>query len=132
MVFKLQHQLPDVYKELDLYCEILPLGGDSPSRPFSGVVVNISVSTNGHRDASDKLICTVIPFGNWEGGEVCLYELGLVIQLKAGDILIFPSSNITHFNLHFVGLRGSLVLHSDVQGDHWVKDFNGWESSMMN
>jgi hypothetical protein len=126
-----EHQLPDTYEELDVYCEILPLGGDSPARPFSGFVVNICVSTNGHRDGSDKLICTVIPFGFWKGGEICLHELGLVIELKAGDILIFPSFNITHFNLHFTGLRGSLVLHSDVKGDRWVEDFNGWGASIM-
>jgi hypothetical protein len=76
----------------------------------------------------DKRICVVMPFGDWEGGELCLYELGLVIKLKPGDIVIFPSCDITHFNLHFTGLRGSLVLHSDKQGDSWVQDFNGWSA----
>ena len=74
----------------------------------------------------DKRICIVIPFGEWQGGEICIYELGLVIKLKAGDILVFPSWRFTHFNLHFCGLRGSLVLHSDKKGDGWVQDYNGW------
>jgi hypothetical protein len=62
---------------------------------------------------------------------VCLHELGLVIKLEAGDVLVFPSCNITHFNLHFTGKRGSLVLHSDRQGGRWVKDCNGWERHIM-
>jgi hypothetical protein len=93
-------------------------------------VLNFCVSTDGHRDHIDKKICIVIPFGEWEGGEICLYELGLVIKLKAGDILVFPSCDITHFNLHFSGLRGSLVLHSDREGDNWVENRNGWSSYM--
>jgi len=109
---------------------MLPFNANSPAFPFSGLVVNLCVSTDGHRDLKDKRICVVIPFGEWEGGEICLYELGLVIKLKAGDILIFPSCDITHFNLHFFGLRGSLVLHSDRQGDSWIKDHNGWSSHM--
>ena len=54
-----------------------------------------------------------------------MYELGLVIKMKAGDVLAFPSWRFTHFNLHFSGLRGSFVLHSDKEGDSWVQDFNG-------
>ena len=84
-----------------------------------------------HRDQSDKRICVVIPFGDWEGGDICLYELGLVVKLRPGDVLVFPSCHITHFNLHFTGFRGSLVLHSDRQGANWVKDCNGWEKHVM-
>jgi hypothetical protein len=120
-----------VYDELDLYCEMLPFNASSPCHPFSGIVLNFCVSTDGHRDYMDKKICVVIPFGNWEGGEICLYELGLVIKLKAGDILIFPSCDITHFNLHFSGLRGSLVLHSDRQSDYWVENYNGWRKHIV-
>jgi hypothetical protein len=128
---KLQFQVPDLYDELSMYCKILPLNAHSPSFPFSGVVINFCVSTSAHRDQSDQRICLVIPFGEWEGGEICLHELGLVIKLHPGDILVFPSCEITHFNLHFTGKRGSLVLHSDRQGARWVKDYNGWQRHIM-
>ena len=104
---------------------------DLPAFPFSGVVVNLCVSTTPHRDHSDTRMCIVIPFGEWEGGDLCLHELGLVIKLSPGDIFVFPSRKITHFNLHFTGTRGSLVLHSDRQGAHWVEDCNGWERHVM-
>jgi hypothetical protein len=131
LLIQLQYQLPDIYEELSLYCKILPFNANSPAYPFSGVVINLSVSTSAHRDANDKRICVVVPFGDWKGGEICLYELGLVMQLNPGDILVFPSCDITHFNLHFSGLRGSLVLHSDRQGDSWVDNFNGWKSFIL-
>jgi hypothetical protein len=127
----MQQELPEEYQEIEVYCRSLSFGDLPASHPFAGVVVNFCVSCNGHRDWIDKLLCVVIPFGDWEGGELVLYELGLVIKLKPGDILIFPSCHITHFNLHFSGLRGSLVLHSDIQGDKWVKNLNGWSKHIV-
>ena len=89
-------------------------------------MINFCVSTDAHRDGSDVKLCVVIPFGRWKGGEIVLYELGLVLKLHSGHVLVFPSRIITHFNLHFTGLRGSLVLHSDDKGQSWVDNFNGW------
>jgi hypothetical protein len=123
--------LPAEYKDLEIYCDHIPFKADPVTRPFAGVVLNFCVSTRGHRDFIDKWICVVIPFGEWEGGDICFYELGLVIDLKPGHILIFRSSEITHFNLHFTGKRGSLVLHSDQQSKRWVDTRNGWENHVM-
>lgn len=131
IIWQLQFHLPAEYKILRAYTEALPFNWDSPIHPFAGVVINFCVSTNAHRDKLDKRICIVIPFGEWEGGEICLYELGLVIKLKAGDVLVFPSCDITHFNMHFNGLRGSLVLHSDRLGDSWVEGYNGWRKHIV-
>jgi hypothetical protein len=57
-----------------------------------------------------------------------LYEAGLVFESGHGDLIIFPSADITHFNLHFEGLRSSLVLHSDKTGDEWGLNRNRWHS----
>lgn len=113
-----------------MYADLLPLGEVSPVYPFTGYVVNISVCTDGHRDSVDKKICVLVFFGDWEGGELCMFEPGLVFELKAGDVMIFPSADITHFNLHFKGTRGSIVMHSDRYGDSWTKDYNGWGKFM--
>ncbi|SJL05239.1 uncharacterized protein ARMOST_08605 [Armillaria ostoyae] len=105
----------------------------SPAYPFSGFVINVGVATNGHCDGFDKIAYVVMPFGDWEGGELCLYEAGHVWCLKPWDVLIFPSGRITHFNLHFTGLQGSLILHSDGRSDSWAEGedesafkYNGW------
>ncbi|KAK0229274.1 hypothetical protein EDD85DRAFT_957670 [Armillaria nabsnona] len=111
--------LPDVYKELTVFVDHLLLNDQSAAYPFSGYVINVGVATNGHRDGFDKIACVVVPFGDWQRGELCLYEAGYVWHLKPWDVLIFPLGHITHFNLHFSGLRGSLFLHSDSCGDSW-------------
>lgn len=71
-------------------------------------------------------MCTVLVIGNHKGGELVLHEPGLVIEAKEGYLIIFPSGRISHFNLHYKGLRGSMVLHTDKALEAWVKNRNGW------
>ncbi|SJL04869.1 uncharacterized protein ARMOST_08240 [Armillaria ostoyae] len=74
--------LPNLYKELTIFVDHLPLNDQSSVYPFSGFVINVGVATNGHHDGFDKITCVVIPFGDWEGGELCLHEAGHVWCLK--------------------------------------------------
>ena len=127
----IRKHLPEVHDHLRVFCEILPLNRCPVTYPFPGFVLNIRVCTEAHVDANDNTICVVIPFGPHEGGEIVLYEAGLVLDLKGGDILIFPSYRITHFNLHFVGVRCSIVLHSDKDVKSWNFNHNGWDSHMV-
>jgi hypothetical protein len=120
--------LPKEHAQISVYAERLPLNERSVAHPFGGFVINVRVSTKGHRDGGDKLFCVVIPFGDWKGGELVTFEPGCVFRLRPWDAIIFSSCKITHFNLVFEGVRLSLVLHSDKYGDHWVQDQNGWAS----
>ncbi|KAJ7883087.1 hypothetical protein B0H13DRAFT_2344360 [Mycena leptocephala] len=124
--YHLKKILPEEYEVIKVFVNQLPLNERSLAYPFGGFVINIGVATKAHRDRFDKIFCVVIPFGKWTGGELCLYEPGFVFRLKPWDILIFPSCDITHFNLDFQGVRLSLVLHSDKYGDRWVRNRNGW------
>jgi hypothetical protein len=99
---------------------------DSPAYPFSGFVVNLNVVTKAHRDCQDLKACAVLVIGNHSGGEICFYEPGLVFPLREGDLLVFFSGKITHFNLPFIGLRASVVLHSDRSGKDWAETRGGW------
>ena len=63
------------------------------------------------------------------GGDLCFYELGLALGLKSLDAVFFTSSALTHFNLHFKGIRGSLVFHTDTAAASWVENFNGWNKN---
>lgn len=65
-----------------------------------------------------------------EGGELAIYELGIVFGLRSFDAIFFRSKYLTHFNLHFRGIRGSLVFHSDGHGKKWVHNRNGWEENI--
>ena len=98
----------------------------SPTYPFGGFVLNINVATQAHRDPKDLGLCLVLTIGQYSGGELCLYEPGLVMRLRDGDMVLFCSGGITHFNLHYEGTRASLVLHSDYAGKGWAENRNHW------
>ncbi|KAJ7122258.1 hypothetical protein C8R44DRAFT_591344, partial [Mycena epipterygia] len=89
------------YEEIKVYVTRLPLNERSMAYPFGGFVINVSFSTRGHCDRFNKLFCIVIPFGEWTGGELGLFEPGFLFRLRPWDALIFPSCDITHFNLPF-------------------------------
>lgn len=57
-------------------------------------------------------------------------EPGLVLSLRNGDVVVFPSCDITHFNLHFIGRRASIVFVSDKWLTGWLKDGNGWNGNI--
>ena len=114
---------------IEPYAQQLPGHASSPCYPFAGFVINLNVSTKVHRDAKDHLICLVLPVGNFIGGELCLVEPGLVLPLRSGDMTIFPSQDISHFNLTYQGARASLVCHTDREGLKWVEDRFKWRGN---
>lgn len=124
--FQLLDHLPDIYEELSLFADVLPGKEASPVHPFGGFVLNINVVTQSHRDLKDQSVCLVLVIGRHVGGELCLVEPGLVLRLRNGDIVVFPSGRITHFNLNYRGIRASIVLHSDRAGKAWADNRSGW------
>lgn len=122
----IKKHLPDIHSQLTLFCDILPLNDSSATHPFPGCVINLQVSTEGHLDSGDDTICVVIPFGDFEDGELVLLEAGLIVDIREGDLFMFPSFRLTHFNMSFNGVRGSVVMHSDKDSLRWKLDRNGW------
>ena len=127
----IQKYLPQEFESLRIYCDVLPLYEKPSTYHFAGFVLNLQVSTLGHIDGGDDTICVVIPFGTFIGGELGLHEAGLLFGLQPGDIIIFPSYWFSHFNMHFKGVQGSLVMHSDKEGKRWAKTRNDWASKMV-
>jgi hypothetical protein len=111
--------------------DILPNNEYPPVYPFGGVVVNFNISTRIHRDWKDLDICIVLVISDCEGGELVLYEPGIVLGLWNGDMVIFTSSKTSHFNLHFKGKHASMVFHTDRDLKGWQKDRNGWKKNKM-
>jgi hypothetical protein len=103
---------------------------DLGSAPFCMTVLNIQPATLGHRDDSDMVdsICLVMALGEFHGGELCLYEAGVVIELPPGGVVAIRSKRDLHFNLDFIGQRMSFVFTSDKGLERWEKDRNGWLS----
>lgn len=128
---KIRGVLPEEYHNLSLHADSLPGNVHTIGYPFLSVVVNLNAATLAHRDRKDKGLCVVIAIGNFENGELCLYEPGLVVPLCSGDIIVFPSARITHYNTHYSGCRASIVLHTDVEIDKWTHgQRNGWQDNL--
>lgn len=49
-----------------------------------------------------------------------MLEPGLVLGQRNGDMIAFPSGDVSHFNMDFLGFRSSLVFHSDAASENWT------------
>ena len=108
------HELPE---------GLMPLAG-----AFMGCVVNIqkddvAVETDIHRDVRERpfvpsCLCAI---GNFEGGNLILWELHTVVELKAGDLFFFYDSLIHHSNQEVsMGTRHSIVAFTQQNmWDYW-------------
>ena len=123
--------MPEEYEIVKLFADVLPADASSPAFPFSGFVVNLNVTTRIHRDDKDLHFCVVLVISSedCEGGDTCFLEVGIRLGMRSGDLLVFPSTVLSHFNLHFKGKRASVVMHTDGAGLEWVKERNGWSGS---
>jgi len=112
------------------YVDALPCGGLSPIYPFLGWVMNMNSLTLLHHDWLDEGVCMILAIFDGEGGELGLMEPGIILELRNGDVVIFPSSQISHFNMHYRGCRAALVFHSDKSTKGWLEDRNGWDHNI--
>lgn len=93
-------------------------------------MINFNVCTKIHRDWTDLKFCVVLVISeNCVGGDLCFSEPGIRLELRNGDMVVFPSHKISHFNMPFVGERASVVFHSDREGKKWADNRNGWDHS---
>ncbi|TFK59485.1 hypothetical protein BDN72DRAFT_746041, partial [Pluteus cervinus] len=97
----IETHLPAEYEELRKFIDVLPVNDISAASPFAGFVINLNVATHIHRDWQDQSICVVMVISECTGGELVLLEPGIVLNLRCGDMVVFPSSKISHFNTHF-------------------------------
>lgn len=116
-------------EEMAPWIDDLPLNQKAPADPWSGVVINANVATTAHRDVGDEQYCMVLVVSDCLGGELVFHELGLIFAARNGDASLFRSIDLTHYNLNYKGIRGSLVFHSDKAGRRWVENSNGWQNN---
>ncbi|KAJ8077899.1 hypothetical protein PM082_002340 [Marasmius tenuissimus] len=106
---EMKKQFPKENGELEVFVTKLQYDGVSEAHPFAGIAVNVNVATIAHLDHMDLYLCLVLTLHACTGGELVLEELGIVINFKPGDFVIFPSTIIMHYNLRYP-LRQSLIL----------------------
>jgi hypothetical protein len=105
----LEHHLPDSYKKLAEYANCLPGDEFVAGYPFGGIILNLNIATKIHRDSEDLDLCLIIVISKCVGGDLVLLEPGLVLGQRNGDAMVFPSGDISHYNLNFVVFRASIV-----------------------
>jgi len=53
----------------------------------------------------------IVVFGDFEGGDLVLSEIGIVIEIKCGYIILIRSALLEHFNLYVLNNRFSIVYY---------------------
>jgi hypothetical protein len=59
----------EVYNEISPWIQKLPLNGNTPADPWSGIVVNANCATRCHRDVGDDNYCMVLVASDCIGGD---------------------------------------------------------------
>jgi hypothetical protein len=121
--------VPGVFKQFQLY----PL--NEPCQRFCGAwcacVVNNGGNnpnqTEAHRDVKEAQYgySCILSCGEFTGGALILYELGIIVELAPGDLVLFPDSLITHANEKAQGNRISIVTFTQENVyDYWHRKYN--------
>src|SRR5437763_10176412 len=105
---------PSAYKEAVDHA--LPEGLSALAGPFMGCAINVqqddsSVQTEIHRDVKERPFTPscLCPIGDFRGGDLILWELHAVVELRPGDLFFFYDSLIHHSNEEVEGTRHSIV-----------------------
>jgi hypothetical protein len=65
-----------------------------------------------HRDFKDYGLSCLVPWGEYEGGDLVLVQLGMKVELRPGDAFLFRSCEIVHLIEEPKGSRGVVTLFS--------------------
>jgi hypothetical protein len=116
---------PKVFKEFQRYT--LPSDAERACGAWATCVINNggknAAQGNMHRDVRESPFgysCT-IACGDFEEGDLVLYELRLKIEMKCGDIVLFPDSLVHHMNEKVNGFRKSVVAFMQANMFHYWK-----------
>jgi hypothetical protein len=113
MTWAISHAAPNVFEDFQRYP--LPSDTERLCKAWCACVVNrggVDVDkTNAYCDVREAQygysgLCST---GDYSGGGLILYEIQVIIEMNAGDIIIFPDCAVTHVNEEVVGERNSVV-----------------------
>ncbi|UZJ50681.1 hypothetical protein CBS101457_000001 [Exobasidium rhododendri] len=110
-----QHPFPDDWTEDEDTKKRIAEAGASLWQPYTGYALKWPVQSadcSPHVDSADDRcsLCTVMAFGDFEGGDLVMHQPGIVTALGSGDMITFPPSTIWHSNKPITkGKRGSTI-----------------------
>lgn len=68
---------------------------------FSLLILNLTCGCALHKDFRDYGYCVLVPFGDFDGGELVFPKYQIAVKLDPGDVAIFRSSVLEHGNLPY-------------------------------
>ena len=120
--------MPGVFKEFQRYP--LAKGQTRDCGAWAACVVNNGGNnpneTEIHRDVKESQYgySCIVSCGNYTGGDLILYDLGHILEIVPGDLLLFPDSLIHHSNEPAIGTRKSLVTFTQENVyDYWHRKY---------
>ena len=95
---------------------------------WPGCAVNVAlegrpVQTSPHRDLSGFMhgMSCLSTFGSFTGGDVILWELQAVLELRRGDLFFFTDHLLNHSNTAAAGSRNSVVAFMEDRTWGWIQ-----------
>lgn len=105
------------------------------AKPWMGCSVNIGVPkepvrTKPHKDGKGAIqgrscLCC---FGDFTGGHLILWELKAILELRAGDVVLFADHILTHSNTTVEGVRHSMVAFTHQRVLEWIEENIGYNN----
>lgn len=111
---------PELFEKYNML-ELPPMLDKTLFWPFCMLALNRNCTSLPHKDLNDlsQGFCFLLCWGDFTGAEMTFRELGLKIPFKRGQILIFRSSLLTHWNQIAHGIRHSMVLFTPARMFDW-------------
>ena len=117
---------PEAYNKLTNI--VLPQPLQLLCEPWAGVAINQAMTPQSilqsHQDWKDCKSApnAVVPYGNYEGGDLMLWQANSIIQLLPGDALSFMGSLMCHSNNKITaGVRISINLFTHKSNMDWIQ-----------
>jgi hypothetical protein len=91
------------------------------------VVKTNPVVTKEHRDIQGFLygLSCLCPFGFYTRGELVLWDIGAIVELRRGDLFYFPDHLIYHSNRAATGVHHSVVAFTEHRAWNWMQERMG-------
>src|SRR5204863_10218420 len=92
---------------------------------WMGCVINDggqdATKTKVHRDVREAQydVSCAYSTGNYTGGGLILYDLGIVVESNPGDLILFPDVILHHANEAVIGERNSIVTFTQENMYDW-------------
>jgi hypothetical protein len=93
---------------------------------FPMIAINFNIISNYHWDEKDEPngLCFLVALGDFEGGELHFPQLQIVVKLRPGQVVAFPSHLLLHGNFKVIkGIRFSIVYFVHMLFFHQYRHF---------